>query len=154
MSAHRALELAIDRATRIRDDALAQLRQVLAAQHTAHDQMQQLQQYAHETEQRWIVGAQRRTSPELLHHHYQFMDRLNQAIGLQTGALTQVDQRVLVARDALLQCEMRLATLRHALAARELAQARAAARREQKQMDEFAMQQYLRLARQRTEQVP
>ncbi|GAB4406598.1 MAG: flagellar export protein FliJ [Rhodoferax sp.] len=148
MSASRAFTLAIDRAKRERDDALAQLRQVLLTLHTAQDQMRQLEQYAQETEQRWIVSAQRRTAPELLQHHYQFMDRLNQAIGLQSGVLVQIDQRLSAARDALLAREVRLASLRHALAARELAQARQAARREQKQMDEFAQQQHMRRVRQ------
>jgi flagellar FliJ protein len=77
MSAFRALILAIDLAATQRDQALKQLQATHKAHGFAQGQMQQLQQYAHETDQRWMQSAQRSTTPELLHHQYQFMGRLS-----------------------------------------------------------------------------
>lgn len=151
MTVLKSLLLAIDLATSKRDQALAQLQKTMQAQAFAQDQMQQLQQYAQETEQRWLQNAQRSTTPELLHHHYQFMNRLNQAIGLQDGVLAGLAQRVEAARKVVLETEFRLASLRQVLAERQATQAKRLQRREQKQMDEFAALQTQRQIRMQTE---
>ncbi len=147
MAGQRSLQLAIDLATARRDEAHAQLQKNVYAESFAHDQMQQLQQYAQETEQRWMQGAQISTSPELLHHHYQFMARLNQAISLQDGVLASSRQRVEAARQVLMSAEFRLASFKQVLATRQAAAAKTRQRQEQKQMDEFASQQYQRQQR-------
>jgi len=151
MSAMKSLSLAIEVATIRRDQALAQLNQALQAQAYADDQMQQLQHYAQETQMRWLANAQISTSPELLHHHYQFMGRLNQAITLQTGTLGNVAQRVDAARQIVLQAEYRLATLKQVLNVKQAELTKLQQRREQKQMDEFATQQTQRQRQLRTE---
>lgn len=140
MSAFRALILAIDLAAAQRDQALKQLQATHKAQAFAQGQMDQLQQYANETDQRWMQSAQRSTTPELLHHQYQFMGRLNQAITLQSDALANSARRVELAQQALVQAELRLAALKQVLQQRELAHQALMQRREQKQMDEFAAQ--------------
>ncbi|MDD2925552.1 flagellar export protein FliJ [Rhodoferax sp.] len=151
MTVLKSLLLAIDLATSKRDQALAQLQKTMQAHAFAQDQMQQLQQYAQETEQRWLQNAQRSTTPELLHHHYQFMNRLNQAIGLQDGVLAGSSQRVDTAKQVVLQAEFRLASLQQVLAGRQADQAKTQQRREQKQMDEFAALQTQRQIRMQTE---
>lgn len=151
MSALKSLSLAIEVATIRRDQALAQLNQTLQAQAYADDQMQQLQHYAQETELRWMANAHISTSPELLHHHYQFMGRLNQAITLQTGTLSQVAQRVDTARQIVLQAEYRLASLKQVLNVKQAELTKLQQRREQKQMDEFATQQTQRQRQLRSE---
>ncbi len=147
MSALKSLPLAINLATTRRDQALTQLQKAMQAQAFANNQMQQLQQYERETEQRWLMNAQKSTTPELLHHHYQFMGRLNQAITLQRGAIANAEQRVEAARQVVLQLEFRLASFKQVLASRQADQARVEQRRDQKQMDEFAAQQTLRQMR-------
>ncbi len=147
MSDFRSLLLAIDLAATKRDQAMAQLQEMQRAYAFAQEQMRQLQQYAQETDQRWVQGAQRITTPELLQHQYQFMGRLTQAIGLQDGALVGAQRRVDAARQGVLQAELRLASLKQVLAQRQAAQTRLHARQEQKQMDEFAAQQTLRQQR-------
>ncbi len=147
MSDQRSLLLAIDLATSRRDQAQAQLQKNLHAEAFAQDQMHQLQQYAQETEQRWMQSAQVSAAPEMLHHHYQFMSRLNQAIQLQDGVLTSNRQRVEAARQVLLSAEFRLASFKQVLATRQAAVTKAHQRQEQKQMDEFASQQSQRQQR-------
>ena len=147
MAALKSLILAIDLAAMKRDRAMTQLQQTLQAQAFAQDQMHQLQQYALETEQRWLHNAQKSTTPELLHHHYQFMGRLNQAITLQNGALANTGQRVEVAKQVVLQAEFRLASLKQVLTGRETDRAKTQQRRDQKQMDEFAALQTQRQLR-------
>lgn len=147
MSAQTSLLLAIDLASAKRDQALTQLQNVLQADAHAQDQMQQLRQYSDETEQRWLQGAQISTSPELLQHHYQFMARLSQAIGLQEGVLRNSQQRIDTARQVLLAAEFKLASLKQVVASRQASAAKTRARREQKQMDEFASLQTQRQQR-------
>lgn len=140
MSTQRSLLLAIDLATARREEAAAQLQKTMRSEAFAQDQMGQLQQYAQETEARWMQGAQVSTSPEMLHHHYQFMARLNQAIALQEGVLVSNRQRVEAARQLLMQAEFRLASFKQLLATRQAAVAKTRLRQEQKQTDEFASQ--------------
>jgi flagellar FliJ protein len=147
MAALKSLLLAIDLAVFKRDQALASLQKTVQAAAFAQEQMHQLKQYAQETEQRWIQGAQVSTSPELLHHHYQFMARLNQAIALQEGVLISTGQRVDAAKKVVLATEFRLASFKQLLAGRQAALAKAQQRQEQKQMDEFANLQTQRLQR-------
>ncbi|WP_180124690.1 flagellar export protein FliJ [Rhodoferax sp. BLA1] len=147
MSGQKTLLLAIDLATTRRDEAQAHLQNILHAQAHAQDQMQQLQQYAVETEQRWLQGAQISTTPEMLRHHYQFVGRLDQAIQMQEGVLANHTQRIEAARQLLMQAGCRLSSFKQVLATRQLAMAKTRQRQEQKQMDEFASQQSQRQQR-------
>jgi len=147
MAALKSLLLAIDLAAAQRDHARAQMQKTMQADAFAQGQMQQLQQYAQETEQRWMQGAQISTSPEMLQHHYQFMARLNQAVLLQDGVISGTRQRVDSAKQVVLQAEFRLASFKQVLAGRQAALAKTQQRREQKQMDEFASLQTQRQQR-------
>lgn len=151
MAGQRSLLLAIDLATARRDEAQAQLQKNQHAEAFAQDQMHQLQQYAQETEQRWMQSAQVSASPEMLHHHYQFMSRLNQAIQLQDGVLASNRQRLEASRQVLLSAEFRLASFKQVLATRQATMTKARQRQEQKQMDEFASQQSQRQQRLQSE---
>ena len=146
MSAFKSLALAIELATAKRDQALAQLQAMWRAHAFAQEQMSQLRQYAQETDQRWTQGAQKSTTPELLHHHYQFMERLQHAMALQTGVIANAERQVESARLALVQAEVRLAGLTQLLATRLSAAGKLQMRREQVATDEFASQHYLRKA--------
>jgi len=138
MTAHKSILLAIDLATAQREQAQAQLQKARQADAHAQGQMQQLQDYLQEIEQRWMKGAQASTSSELLHHHYQFTTRLNQAILLQNGVLQGSHARIEAARQQLLKVEIRLASFKQLLANRRAVQAERQQRSEQRQTDEFA----------------
>lgn len=140
MSVLPSLKLAIELATRQRDQAAVALAQVERGHAFAVDQMMQLQSYGAETESRWTSAAQRGVGPELLRHHLQFMGRLDHAITLQGTALDTSSQKVEGARQQLLGAERRLRSLSKVLEQRLAAEAKLSNRREQKAMDEFAAQ--------------
>lgn len=138
MSAVKSVLLAIDVATAKRDQAGKSLRRAQQTYLFAQSQMSQLSVYATETESRWIASAQTSTTPELMRHHYQFMDRLNHAIGLQQGVLEDASRKVEVEKQLVLMAEFRVTSLKLVLKKKQAAIAILQARREQKQMDEFA----------------
>lgn len=138
MSPVKSFLLAIEMATRKRDQANQDLMRVQNGRLFAQNQMSQLETYAAETEARWTAAAQISTSPELMRHHYQFMDRLHHAIGLQTGALENEARKVEVAKKLVLDAEFRLISLQQILKKKQADISLLQSRREQKQMDEFA----------------
>jgi flagellar FliJ protein len=152
MSGVKSVLLAIHVATLRRDQASAILTQMQQSQAQAQGQMAQLQAYADETQTRWTTAAQTSMTTELLRHHYQFMDRLHQAIGMQQGVLEQVATKVERARAFWLETEVRLTGLNQVLKQKQAELALAQVRREQKQMDEFAAMQSRRLALQSLEE--
>lgn len=138
MTVMKSLALAIEVATQKRDQAGRQLVQVQRAYLAAESQLEQLKSYAEETAAKWAAGAQNLTSTELLRHHYQFMDRLQQAITMQNGVLEDQARRVEMAKKAALDAEFRLAGLTQVLKKKQADHARLQARREQRQTDEMA----------------
>lgn len=145
MSGIKSVLLAIHVATLRRDQAAAILTQMQQAQAQAQGQMAQLQSYADETQARWTAAAQTSVTTELMRHHYQFMDRLYQALGLQQGVLQQAAAKVDRARAHWLETEYRLTGLKQVLKQKQAELALTQTRREQKQMDEFAAMQSRRL---------
>ncbi len=151
MSTSSSLLLAINLANVKRDQAMENWQKAMQGQAYAMDQMRQLRQYAGEIEQRWTQGAQQSTTPELLHHHYQFVGRLYQTIGLQEGVLESKRRNVDVAKQLLIQTELRLASLKKLVANRQADMVKQHQRRDQKHMDEFAALQIQRQMRHITE---
>ncbi|MBV2218634.1 MAG: flagellar export protein FliJ [Diaphorobacter sp.] len=138
MSSLKAFEVAVELAERRRDAARQALKNVQDARLAAQAQLEQLTGYAAETQGRWGMKADSAMQPEVMYHHYQFMGRLDHAIGLQTGVVSGQDVRVDKARQALLEAELRLASLRKVLERRRAEVALQQQRREQKQTDERA----------------
>jgi flagellar FliJ protein len=147
MSVLSALIVAVEIASRKRDEARHLLQEAQAVQKAAQAQLHQLQDYARETEQRWGVRADTQVQPEVMYHHYQFMDRLGHAAGLQTGVVEDQAARVENAQRALMDAERRLASLRKVVEQRRRELELAQARTEQKQTDERAAMQFSRRAR-------
>jgi len=141
MSAIKSLLLAIDLATRKRDQASQVVIGVQKAHSFAQHQMGQLQTYATETQTRWQAAAQVMTTPELMQHHYQFMDRLHHAIDLQESALENSTHKTNAAKRLALEAEFRLVNLKQVLKKKQADMNILQSRREQKQMDEFAAMQ-------------
>lgn len=134
----RGILLAIDLATRQRDEYA---KTVARAQRTvlhAQSQMDALTGYAGETDQRWLGAGAGQLSVELMRHHYQFMDRLQAAIALQTQAIANAQRQVELVAKTLLQAEHRLAGLKQVLASRQLTVLKQQQRREQRLTDEMA----------------
>ena len=135
MGSLNAFVVAVDLAERQRDAARQTLANMQSARQAAQAQLEQLSGYAAETEQRWGMKEGAAVQPEVMHHHYQFMGRLDHAIGLQTQAVSGQDRRLQQAQQTLLQ-----AGLRKVLEHRRAELAREQQRREQKQTDERASQ--------------
>lgn len=142
MSSLNSLAVAVEVASRKRDNARQVLQDVLAAQQAARAQLDQLEDYARETQARWGMKADTAMKPEVMCHHYQFMDRLGHAAGVQTGVVGEHANRVELARRSLLEAELRLASLRKVMDKRRHDQEQAEMRRDQKQTDERAALQY------------
>lgn len=141
MTGLRSFLLAIEMATSKRDQASQDSMRVQRGHLFAQDQMAQLETYAAETESRWTAAAQISTTPELMRHHYQFMARLQHAIGLQKDVLENESRKVVAANRRVLEAEFRLISLKQVLKKKQADMAILHARREQKQMDEFAAMQ-------------
>ena len=142
MSSLNALSIAVEVASRKRDDARKVLQDTLAAEQAARAQLDQLEDYARETESRWGVKADTAMQPEVMYHHYQFMNRLGHAASIQNGVVGDQSARVQAAQRALLDAELRLASLRKVVEKRRNDFALQQQRRDQKQTDERAALQY------------
>ncbi len=138
------LHVAIDVAIRQREAAQKSLALVERNRLFAKGQLDQLNNYATETEARWMAAAQVSANPELLRHHYQFMARLRSAIDLQQTVLHGVDLQADDARKFLLNQQIRLRSLEVMLEKTQAELKAKQARREQIQMDEFAALQHAR----------
>jgi len=137
-----ALTVAVDVASRRRDAARKVLQDALAAQQAACAQLDQLEDYARETESRWGMKADTAMQPEVMYHHYQFMNRLGHAASIQTGVVGDQSGRVESAQRALLEAELRLTSLRKVVDKRRHDLELQQMRRDQKQTDERAALQY------------
>ena len=144
MSALKSVALAIELAKRKRDQVQHSFVRVQRNRFFAQDQMDQLERYADDTEMRWALTAQAGTNTELMRHHYQFMERLRQAITLQVKVIADVDQQLAAAKKILLQADCRVMALEHMLGRKQAELAAIESRKAQKQMDEFASSQYAR----------
>jgi flagellar FliJ protein len=146
MSELRSVQLAIDVASQRRDSASKELGAVERALRHAQLQLEQLESYAGDTDAKWTRAASSGVGPSVMFHHFQFMDRLYHAIGLQRHAIEEARAQAVSAKQVLLDAEFRLIRLNQLLKVKQADLNAAQARREQKQMDEFAANLYQRTA--------
>ena len=144
MSSLNALNVAIEAAERKRDAARTAMQERQRAQQAAQAQMDQLQGYVLEMQARWGAQEGLAVQPEVMLHQYQFMDRLQHAIGLQTKVVGDQNIRLETARQALLATELRVTSLQKVVQTRKRDMALAQMRREQKETDERAALQFFR----------
>jgi flagellar FliJ protein len=142
MSKFHAIELAITVASRRRDALAKEYAQAIRNLDFGKDQLAQLEGYAEDTDARWIGSHLSALSGELVRHHYQFVERLQQAVQMQNNAIGTLEGQREAARQALLQAEFRLAGLQQVLDRRQAAVQLAHDRREQRATDEFAAQRH------------
>lgn len=144
MSSLNALMIAIDAAGRKRDAARQSVQERQRALQAGQAQMDQLQGYVREMSQRWGAQEGQAVQPEVMHHQYQFMERLQHAIGLQTRVLADLEIRLETARQALMAAELRVSSLNKVVEVRKRDMALAQMRREQKETDDRAALQFFR----------
>lgn len=144
MAEFSSLTLAIEHATRQRDAQLAAVARVRRTLAAAKSQLDQLQGYAAETDSRWLSAQLQAVSGELVRHHYQFTERLQQAVDMQAGVMAGIERQLVQAEHLSVQAEYRLRGLQQLLERKQRESMRREANRTQRQMDEFAAQQYIR----------
>ncbi len=142
MTTSKALFVAIGLAERKRDAASQFLAGALHRHGQACRQMDELVSYATDTRQRWSIASRPQTSPQIMGHSYQFIERLEQTIALQRSVVVELEGQCQAARNALLQADVRLAGLQRLLDRQRGEQARTLARQEQRRTDEFAARAY------------
>lgn len=148
----RPLELASDMAKRQRDDAARVVAQRQGQKQAAAMQLQQLQAYVSETENKWI-GRNVASDAAVMHHHYQFLEKLQHAIDYQQRVIQTHEAQITQAQTALIAAEHKLKRFQHVLDTRRAVIAQGQARQEQKQMDEMASQMMARQSRRAKEHV-
>ena len=144
MNPFHGLQLAIELAERKRDQRMLALANAQRERINGQQQLQQLQNYANDTDNRWSGGRVMVLSGELIRHHYQFVERLQHAIGMQDGVIAGLQQQEQVCQGALAVAEGRLTGLKQVLAKRKSLLAATEQRREQGRMDEMAAMVYAR----------
>lgn len=143
MSSLNALMIAIEMAVRKRDEARNALRERQRAHDAAKMQMEQLEGYAAEMQQRWGASEGASMKPEVMFHHRQFMARLQHAMDVQLKVMADQTIRLETAQKALMTTELRLSSLNKVVETRRRDMALAQMRREQKQTDERAALQFI-----------
>ena len=146
MSDLRALDLAADMALRERDEVARTLAQRRGQRQMAVQQLEQLQAYVLETENKWM-DRQSASAAAVLHHHYQFLGKLDHAIAYQQRVIQGQDMQLAQVQQALLEAEHKLNRFEHVLKRKRAEIALRQERQVQKQMDEMATNMVVRKAR-------
>ncbi|MES2719107.1 MAG: flagellar export protein FliJ [Pseudomonadota bacterium] len=138
MSSIALLQALLERAEGERDTAAQALRQAEALVAQAAQQAQALHSYRGEYDQRWTARFQQAGTPQLLHCHRGFGQRLDQAIAHQQMNTQHLGNRVQQARSQLLAREQRVAAVRKLIGRRQAELLALANRRDQRSTDEAA----------------
>ncbi len=123
---------------RERDAALAESQRCTQTFEAATAQARQLVDYRRDYEQRYAEKFKQEGGMELMHVYRAFMDRLNLAVDQQQRIAQHTELKAAQARDALVQQELRVASVRKLIERRQNELRLIADRRDQKQTDEFA----------------
>ena len=138
MTSTQSLSTLLEHAEAERDAALAALRNTEAAAAAAQGQLDQLQEYRTQYQQRWSTQFRQAGSIELMQCYQGFAQRLDQAITQQSQIVAQAEQRAQQARAVVLEREQRVAAVRKLIERRQQEQNRVAERRDQRATDEAA----------------
>lgn len=144
MTAIQTLNKVVELAQKRRDDALSTLTQLQRELRGAQDQMEQLQAYAAEAQQRWNARGASGVDATLLHHHRQFMQKIDHAMDFQRGVLSNREALVENGQQQVFVAERDLAGLRKYTDGKVQALLHKAQRQEQKATDELALSIHLR----------
>ena len=131
-----ALTSLLSQAEQARDAARQRLLDAEHGQRQDLAQAEQLDAYRRETQQRWAVQSGQAAAVQIMLCYRGFMDRLEQAITQQQQACAQAERQVALAREALADCEMRVASVRKLIDRRRQALRLIEQRLDQKRVDE------------------
>jgi len=143
-----ALNLLLERATQERDRLAVELRRGEEVLLRARHQGEQLGSYRGEYAQRWSAQFGRGGAIEIVHCYQSFMQRLDEALAQQQRHIDAAERGVAAVRQALMQAEIRVASVKKLIERRQAEMARQQQRRDQRQTDETAQHLALRRARQ------
>jgi len=104
----------------------------------AGEQREQLIAYRSEYQARWTGQFSRGATMDILQCYRSFMQRLDQAVAMQTRQAEQAELRLAQARRELLEAERRVASVRKLMERRVAEMAQVGRQREQKLSDEQA----------------
>lgn len=133
-----SLQLLMQREQQQCDQAQAALRRADEAARRATEQQQQLLAYRADYEARWTAQFRGGSTMDILLHYRSFMQRLEQAVAMQTRQADAAQRHQAQARQQLLDCERRVASVRKLLERHAGELARLGRQREQKLSDEQA----------------
>ncbi len=146
MATERQLETVVEVAGMRRDDCLRALGQARHALDQGRQQLEQLRGYANESQTRWSHRASQGVSVQLLHHHRQFMARIDEAARFQEDVLKRLEAEVLRCEQLALEAERELAALNKFAERKRQVVQQAAERQDQKHNDEMAANAHRRQA--------
>jgi flagellar protein FliJ len=135
-----ALDTLLQRAVAERDQAVLALGRAEQALRRQQLQLEQLGSYRSEYQQRWAGQFGRGGAIEIVLCYQSFVQRLDAALDQQQRQVQTASVGVQRARESLLACEMRAASVRKLIERRSTERQRAQDRREQRQSDERAQQ--------------
>ena len=152
MTTIQTLNKVVEIAEKRRDEALGALGQMQRELLQAQDQMDQLQAYAQEAEQRWSARSSVGVDMALLMHHRQFMAKIDHALEFQRGVLRERGDLIERAQGQVHVCERDVAGLRKFTERKQLAVQHRVQRQDQKNTDEMALTIHLRQSLARAQQ--
>lgn len=152
MTTIQTLNKVVEIAEKRRDEALGALGQMQRELRVAQEQMDQLQAYAQEAEQRWAARSSVGIDMALLMHHRQFMAKIDHALEFQRGVLRERGDLIERAQGQVHVCERDVAGLRKFTERKQLAVQHRVQRQDQKNTDEMALTIHLRQSLARAQQ--
>jgi flagellar FliJ protein len=132
------LQTLLEREEKLRDEALAALRQAQAQAEASKAQAESLVTYRAEYRARWAEQFAQGGAIEIVRCYHGFVERLDGAIGQAQNAVAAFDVRLDRARERVMALEMRVATVKRLMERHAKAEQQVQDKREQKNMDELA----------------
>jgi flagellar FliJ protein len=133
-----SLQMLLQREQQHCDQAQSALRRADDTARGARQQREQLLAYRSEYQTRWTAQFNQGGTMDILLCYRSFMQRLDQAVALQTRQAELSELHLAQARRDLMESERRLASVRKLIERRAAELAHAGRQREQKQTDEQA----------------
>lgn len=134
----RTLSVLLEHAQTERDEALRDLQEASAQADQAKVQADQLETYRSDYQQRWNSQFARQGTMDIVMCYQSFGARLDQAIAHQSQVAQHANNRVAVARELLMERELRVLSVRKLMERRHQEMQRVLARQDQKSTDEQA----------------
>jgi len=132
------LRTLLEREQKRRDEQMAAVRNAVANAQAQQQQADGLTGYRSEYCRKWAAQFQQAAQMEILRSYHGFLARLDQAIGQQKAVVEHAHRMVEAQRQRLVEREIRVATVERLIKRREAMLAKAADRRDQKNLDELA----------------